>query len=90
MSTRPRSSLATPVDIVGVYNPVGPSHGVRGVPAIDPDNPPEADRWVLAVAKNSEAALAELEKVVPSERIVIPDLLRLFMLRSASAQRGAA
>ena len=84
------ASLSTPIDIVGVFNPFGVSHGARGVPAIDPANPPEADRWVLAVAKNGEEALAELEKIVSSDQIAMPDLLRLTMLRSASAQRGAA
>ncbi|MEM7122362.1 MAG: winged helix-turn-helix transcriptional regulator [Pseudomonadota bacterium] len=84
------SSLSTPVEIVGVFNPLGTSHTVRGVPAIDPSDPPEADRWVLAVAKNGEEAFAKLEEIVPADRIIMPDVLHLYMLRSSSADRGAA
>lgn len=84
------ASLSTPLEIVGVFNPLGDSHAVRGIPAIDTVNPPEADRWVLAVTKNGEAAYAALERIIAADRIAMPDVLRLAMLRGSEAHRGAA
>jgi len=74
-------ALSTGIEVVGVYNPLGISHEVRGVPAADPANPPEADRWVLAVLKNGNEALDALREVVDDRQIAMPDVLRLSLLR---------
>ena len=65
----------------GVFNPLGDSHEVRGVPAADPAAPPDVDRWVLAVIKNGPEAYEALLKVVDSGLIAMPDVLRLSLLR---------
>ncbi|MBT5434172.1 MAG: winged helix-turn-helix transcriptional regulator [Alphaproteobacteria bacterium] len=72
--------LSTEIEVVAVFNPLGPSHEVRGVPAADPANPPEVDRWVLAVLKNGNEALDALREVVDDRLIAMPDVLRLSLL----------
>ena len=81
------ASLSTPVAVVGVWNPLGGSHEVRGVAPVDPAHPPEADRWVLAVLKNGGEALDRLREVVDDDRIVMPDVLRLALLRGPKPRR---
>lgn len=75
------ASLSTPVTVVGVWNPLGGSHEVRGVAPVDPADPPAADRWVLAVLKNGQAAFDALAARVDPGLIVMPDVLRLALLR---------
>ena len=77
------ASLSTGVEVVGVWNPLGESHAVRGVEPVDPRVPPAADRWVLAVLKNGGEALEKLQAVVAPELIVIPDVLRLALLKGS-------
>ncbi len=75
------ASLSTGITVVGVWNPLAESHEVRGVAAVDPASPPEADRWVLAVLKDGQQAFERLCAFVPPERIAMPDVLRLVLLR---------
>jgi len=74
-------ALSTGIEVVAVFNPLGPSHEVRGVPAVDPASRPEVDRWVLAVLKNGNEALDALREVVDDRLIAMPDVLRLSLLR---------
>ncbi|MBC6441178.1 MAG: winged helix-turn-helix transcriptional regulator [Rhodospirillales bacterium] len=78
------SALSTGIEVVAVCNPLGESHEVRGVPAADPANLPEADRWVLAVLKNGGEALDALREVVDDRQIAMPDVLRLSLLRGGN------
>ncbi len=75
------ASLSTPVEVVGVWNPLGTSHEVRGVAAVDPASPPEVERWVLAVLKNGPEAFERLAAVIDPDLIVMPDVLRLALLK---------
>ncbi len=75
------AALSTGIEVVAVFNPLGDSHEVRGVPAADPAAPPEVDRWVLAVIKNGPEAYEALREVVDDGLIAMPDVLRLSLLR---------
>lgn len=75
------ASLSTEIRVAGVWNPLGETHEVRGIAPVDPTRPPAADRWVLAVLKNGGEALEKLRAVVDDDRIVMPDVLRLALLR---------
>ena len=81
------ASLSTDIKVVGVWNPLAESHEVRGVAAVDPAAPPPADRWVLAVLKDGPAAFERLSAFVEPERIAMPDVLRLVLLRGPREKR---
>jgi len=80
------AALSTGIEVVGVWNPLGESHEVRGIGPVDPAHPPAADRWVLAVLKNGAEALERLNAVVDPALIVMPDVLRLALLRGPKAR----
>lgn len=81
------AALSTGIEVVGVWNPLGESHEVRGIAPVDPAHPPEADRWVLAVLKNGAEALERLNAVIDPALIVMPDVLRLALLRGPKKGR---
>jgi len=81
------ASLSTGIQLAGVWNPLGETHEVRGIAPVDPAHPPAADRWVLAVLKNGGEALETLRAVVDDDRISMPDVLRLALLRGPKSRR---
>lgn len=70
------AALGGPIEVVGVWNPLGPARRARGVPAID-GHTDLADAWVIASTRRAREVRYALLRAAPNVRNVVPDMLQL-------------